>query len=641
MAASDPTLIVQTGAVIAQIAAGVVVCCGAKRQRRNGLLGTALLVGGLLTAVDSTGASSPGLPLASWALIAFGLLTAITGSTAARIGGNPLHLALLGAIALTALHQAHTMIGGQASWELFPGTGIWQPFDLGYATVLGWLALRGLHDRSARLLVGTHALGLLGAAFLTTQHTTMLAATQVLGALPFLLCAMRRDWPQLAVATASAATFAFLCCIRATTDQAGIRPHFAGMQDPLLLSALLSLVFGAAVLRAYAHRRRALRTASPVGQPTPQLQPIDTANTHDATATTAMTATSQLSTQEVLHDLRQPVTSMLAAAGLLTTTKDPQELASQVETLRTYGQQLATAIDDLEDFERMQNGAIDLAEDTFDLPVLLQESVAEVKPSVADRSIELRLDVDRTLPRWVQGDATRTRQLLVRMLRAICRNASMGPIDISAAADDGVHISMLARGSTLPETTRNLGVAFCCQLARSLGGKLLITTLADAGVELRLHLPKHLAAEWEVDLLDEDAKHSDAADTATAPVLNGKVLLVDDSPDHLLLVGRMLSRAGAQVSTANSGELALHLLVGTPFDLVLLDMQLPGIDGFTTVQRLRERGVTTPVLALTADNTPANVERCLAAGCNGHLGKPVDFGLLRRSLAMHLPIAVQ
>ena len=124
-------------------------------------------------------------------------------------------------------------------------------------------------------------------------------------------------------------------------------------------------------------------------------------------------------------------------------------------------------------------------------------------------------------------------------------------------------------------------------------------------------------------------------------MLNGKVLLVDDSPDHLLLVGRMLSRAGAQVSTANSGELALHLLAGTPFDLVLLDMQLPGIDGFTTVQRLRERGVTTPVLALTADNTPANVERCLAAGCNGHLGKPVDFGLLRRSLAMHLPIAVQ
>jgi CheY-like chemotaxis protein len=102
---------------------------------------------------------------------------------------------------------------------------------------------------------------------------------------------------------------------------------------------------------------------------------------------------------------------------------------------------------------------------------------------------------------------------------------------------------------------------------------------------------------------------------------------------------RRCSRAGAEVTTAENGEVALHLLASTPFDLVLLDMQMPGKDGYTTVAELRASGASTPVLALTADTTPADVERCLAAGCNGHLAKPVAEDVLGQALAMHLHAA--
>ena len=134
---------------------------------------------------------------------------------------------------------------------------------------------------------------------------------------------------------------------------------------------------------------------------------------------------------------------------------------------------------------------------------------------------------------------------------------------------------------------------------------------------------------------DEDRRVS-ATDQGPASRVHGRVLLVDQSLDHLRLLGKMLTHAGAQVSTASNGELALHLLAATTFDLVFIEMQMSGLDGYTTVQRLRESGMVTPVIALTSATGPGAVERCLAAGCNGHIAKPVDHEQLLRALSMHL-----
>ena len=195
---------------------------------------------------------------------------------------------------------------------------------------------------------------------------------------------------------------------------------------------------------------------------------------------------------------------------------------------------------------------------------------------------------------------------------------------------------------TLPDDGRSLGLMFCSQLALVLGGELCLQPAGDNGFQLHLKLPHRAAPAWEVELLEEDGERAappDQPSAAPAAQVRGRVLLVEDSPDHQLLLGRLLDRAGAQVTMANSGEVALHLSEQQSFDLILLDMQMPGIDGYQTVRTWRERGLLTPVLALTADTTAEDVERCLAAGCNGHLAKPVAPTLLQRSLAMHLPAA--
>jgi CheY-like chemotaxis protein len=139
-----------------------------------------------------------------------------------------------------------------------------------------------------------------------------------------------------------------------------------------------------------------------------------------------------------------------------------------------------------------------------------------------------------------------------------------------------------------------------------------------------------------VQLEREDAARAQPVFPGPSERVRGKVLLVDDSRDHQRLIGHLLARAGAEVTTAENGDVALHLLASTPFDLVLLDMQMPGKDGYATVAELRASGATTPVLALTADSAATDVERCLAAGCNGHLAKPVAPDVLAQALSMHL-----
>lgn len=658
MPVSDSTLLAQMGATIAQATAGVLAWHGAHRMRRDGLLATALLVGAALTAIDTMNVGSAALPLAAWALIAFGLVGTFAGRHVAHLA-RPLPCAALAAIAFVLLHGAHTAFGGQPGF----GTtnGIWYPLDLSAAMVLGWLAVRGNASPAARKALATNAIGLGLAAFCPAPHAELLAATQIAAAWPLVARAARIDVPIAAITTAGATLFGLTCALRAATDAVGHRPLLTHTEDPLLLLAIGSALFTVALLRANLgsartptpSRNRASRASTGTAGPSTDIAPT----TNSAAAATVATATmptasidlapptptpaqtQALTTREVLQDLRQPITSMLAAAGLVTTSKEPEELAAQVEALRLYGEQLTTAIDDLEDFERLLQGRVEAADETFDVRLLLESCVAEVAPAVADRSIELRLDLARTLPRWVQGDATRTRQLLVRMLQSIARHASFGPIDITAGADEMLHVSVLGRTAALPEAGRGLALAFCRQLATLLGGELQVSTLPELGAELRLCLPKRLAPEWEVDLVDEDNRSSAPGDNSL-PVVSGRVLLVDESPDHLHLLGKMLAKAGAQVSTANSGELALHLLASTSFDLVFIEMQLANQDGYTTVQKLREQGVTTPIIALTAATAPADVERSLAAGCNGLVGKPVDLTLLRRTLAMHLPTAV-
>lgn len=651
-------------------------------------IGLGLIVGSLLQAVDTMHAgtlhAATSMPLAALAL-------AITAFLAyAGAGANPSHglagvlarsglrMATFGAVLVALLHWLHGVMPNQTNIGL-PALAV-GVVDAPLVVLLTWLALRARGvPGDVRFLLLCTAFGRLASLQFAPHGASIAASTQVLGATPLLLRRLAADAPTLAVATATSAAFAFTCLLRTQAQLQGSTPRLAGIDDPLLVMGAVVVLFGAALMRAYGREADLPHEAAPTNHlantigdtvaasaaqpaspsPNGSISPTnrlpEPASTEEASPTvqrdpqttrteaTELAPTSSLTARDVVRDLRTPITSMVAAIGLLSPEANPEERRRQLSTLQEYGRQLSTALTDLDDFETLLRGTIDLAEDAFDLGQLLQACVDDVAPTLTERGLRLCLDASPSLPRWVQGDPSRLRQLVARLLHLATQHATVGTVDVTAAASDGqLHISVLHRNATLPEDGRSLGLMFCSQLALVLGGELSLQAVGDNGFQLHLKLPHRAAPAWEVELLEEDGERSTPPEqpsaTPAAPV-RGRVLLVEDSPDHQLLIGRLLDRAGAQVTMASSGEVALHLSEQQSFDLILLDMQMPGIDGYQTVRTWRERGVLTPVLALTADTSTEDVERCLAAGCNGHLAKPVAPSLLQRSLAMHLPTA--
>lgn len=660
-------------------------------------IGVGLLVGSLLLAVDTMQASTlpagTSTPLAALAL-------AVTAFLAyAGAGANPSHglagvlarsglrMATFGAVLVALLHWLHGVMPHQANFGL-PALDV-GVVDAPLVVLLTWLALRARGvPGDVRFLLLCTAFGRLASLQFAPHGASVAAGAQVLGATPLLLRRLAADAPTLAVATATSAAFAFTCLLRTQAQLQGSTPRLAGIDDPLLVLGAVVALFGAALMRAYGREAELPQAAiaatttaianatadamaesvSPSTSPSPapnspKIQSADVASAiaaaptdqrdlqstapgTDDGATRAEPAgaapSSSLTARDVVRDLRSPITSMVAAIGLLSPGASQDERRRQLSTLQEYGRQLSTALTDLDDFENLLRGTIDLAEDAFDLSQLLQACVDEITPSLADRGLRICLDPSPSLPRWVQGDPSRVRQLVTRVLHLATQHATVGSVDVTAAANDGqLHISFLHRNCTLPDDGRSLGLMFCSQLALVLGGELSLQPAGDNGFQLLLKLPHRAAPAWEVELLEEDVERAAPAQPSGTPAaqVRGRVLLVEDSPDHQLLIGRLLDRAGAQVTMASTGEVALHLSEQQSFDLILLDMQMPGIDGYQTVRTWRERGLLTPVLALTADTSTADVERCLAAGCNGHLAKPIAPALLRRSLAMHLPAA--
>jgi CheY-like chemotaxis protein len=592
MGSSEHLVWMHTAAAVAWGTVGGSLLRSPRGQRPNDpLLGTGLLVGAALTAMDSTLAGRAGLPLAGIALLATAALA--LGSRSSRVATSLVGLSLVGfgAALLFLLHWAHTAFGWQPALEL--GTRLY-PLDLAVALSLAWLGFRGAaHDTETRFLVLTTAAGLAATSASWTYGSLAAAFAQLLAIVPLLVRGLRSDLAALSVATATAAAVGFTCALRATAEQAGRGLRVAGLDDPLAVVAIVFAVFGAALLRAYRTPDDAVAAPSPAAPQTPAPAPPPGPHLalpeHDLAVAAAVELPTTpepaaggrsrlLTVQDVVRDLRDPVTNIVAAGNLLLGDAD----TSRLRALHDYGQQLMTALSDIDDFE----------------------------------------------------------QLLRRLLQLVARLATAGVIDIAAHADEKLHVVVLHRDGPLPCPDQSLALSFCHQLALLLGGELQARVLGDAGLEFHLSLPHHPAPQWEVALVEQDRGTSAAAPADTARV-QGKVLLVEDSRDHQLLVGKLLGRLGVEPTVADQGHVALHLLGSETYDLILMDLQLPDLDGCTTVRMLRDRGITTPVVALTADTSPADVERALAAGCNGHLGKPIDVRELGSVVAMHLRPAVR
>jgi len=357
------------------------------------------------------------------------------------------------------------------------------------------------------------------------------------------------------------------------------------------------------------------------------------------------------------HELRTPMNAILGFNGVLhRELADRPEQVEVVEHIRRSTQQLLQVVNDILDFSQLQAGRLALSPVDYSLSGLVREVLRRHAPRAQHKGLTFSADIDPALPAAVHGDRQRLLQILHNLLDNALKFTDQGGVKLRLVPhQNGLRIEVQDSGRGIaPErqahifnrfehadlqTNRayggtGLGLALCERLAHLLGGEIGVHSQPGQGALFWLHLPLHPAREavqqdeeTESDLLGE------------APL---RLLVVDDNPVNLQVARLQLQKIWpqAQITTANSAAQALTLLDTEAFDLALVDMVMPEMDGLQLTQQIRRQfpalTARMPVLALTANTNPVEREQCLAAGMDDVLHKPMDTEALRRVVSRHV-----
>jgi signal transduction histidine kinase/ActR/RegA family two-component response regulator len=364
------------------------------------------------------------------------------------------------------------------------------------------------------------------------------------------------------------------------------------------------------------------------------------------------------------HEIRTPLTAILGYADLLRddgdATKAPPHRIELIETIRSAGSHLLEIINDILDLSKIEAGRMTVERVEFSLPEIVAGVETLLRSKADAKGIALHVSLDSAIPDRIVGDPTRVRQVLVNLAGNAVKFTERGSVAIRISAgerlrfdveDSGVGMTAeqsrrLFEAFTQADATvtrrhggTGLGLVICRRLARLMGGEItLVRTEPDRGSVFRFDLPLE-RAPGSTELRTLDAARATGRPLTDAGVtLRARVLLAEDGPDNQRLITFYLKRAGAEVEVAENGRLALDAFdrakaSGKPFDLVITDVQMPVMDGYTFARALRDAGSAVPIVALTAHAMAEDRERSMLCGCNGYATKPIDAGALLRICA--------
>jgi signal transduction histidine kinase len=374
-----------------------------------------------------------------------------------------------------------------------------------------------------------------------------------------------------------------------------------------------------------------------------------------ARASEEATATAQQLTAfiaGVSHEIRTPLNGVIGLADHLLTTKMDAEQHADLYTLKATGDQLVALLDDIIDYSRIGHGRLELDSTEFELlPVV--HGVASLFASRAfDRGVRLRVSIDPLTPIWVIGDPTRLRQILSNLVSNAVKFTERGSVvinvdahrdDVSfAVTDTGIGIAVAAQAHIFEpfrqanSTTSGqfggsgLGLAICRQLVELMSGHIDVTSEEGAGSTFTVVVPLRATTPPRPDV-----------ERVAAPRRDARILLVEDNAVNRRVAVAMLDRLGFDAHLASDGAAALDRWRADSYDLILMDCQMPLLDGYEATERIRlaePEGIRIPIIALTAGTMVGDRERCLAAGMDDYLGKPLDVTVLGAMLDQWLPV---
>jgi signal transduction histidine kinase/ActR/RegA family two-component response regulator len=350
---------------------------------------------------------------------------------------------------------------------------------------------------------------------------------------------------------------------------------------------------------------------------------------------------------QMSHEVRTPLNGVFGLAQVL--ARDPRLLPDQreyVQALEIAGRHLLSIVNDALDLAKIDADRLELVARPFDPARTADDCLALLRPAALDKNIALVLERDPAMPRLVLGDQTRLQQILLNLLANALRfTPDRGSVTLRAAPTSaGVCFDIIDTGPGVPADRQHLlfqdfsqlepgasegtglGLAISARLAERMGGSLRYLPREDCtGSIFRLILPLP-------DAPAEPCRQPAAAAAGTSPL---RLLVADDVQVNRVVLRAMLTSAGHSVTEARGGAEVLDLAARDRFDMILLDLRMPDIDGLEVTARLRAQPGWTaevPIIGISGDVMPETVQACLAVGMDAVLAKPVEFNVLRNEL---------